>query len=279
MGGNDDVSAGALEDVAYLTRSNTRVAVLGALVDGPYTMRDLREAVGASRSTVSRTVSEFEDRNWVTRTEDGEYTATVQGRHVVTQLDPFLASMAVIRDLGDALEAVPPDELEVGPGDDPLGLRAFADATVYRSSRMEPDKVFEPWIRRLQSSETLRILGGAGLTEQGNAVIHEEVVSGRLETTAVCSAPLVDQMLNPEQGHATPAQIQARHEAGGRLYRYPGDVPCNVSLFDEGVIVSSQPAAVALETENDTARAWAEATFQRYLEASTLVEPDRMGGT
>lgn len=276
MSERGDVSDDALADVAYLARSANRVAILRALAAEPHDIRDLMEATGTSRSTASRILSEFEDRDWAERTGDGTYTVTVQGQHLVVQLDPFLGSMETIRTLDDALGAVPADELEVGLGSEPLSLQAFDDVTVYRASRMEPDKLFEPWIERMQASDTLRILSGAGPTEAGDAVLHEEMVSGRLETTGVCSTALVDQMLDPDQGHATPTQIRARHEAGSRLYRYDGSVPCNVSLFDDGVIVSDRAAQVGIDTDNDTVIAWAEAVFDRYLEAATLVTPDEM---
>lgn len=69
----------AIRRIAFLSRSPTRVRVLERLLrDGECRRRDLRETLDASRSTVSRTLSTLEDRDWVARTEAG-YRLTPAG--------------------------------------------------------------------------------------------------------------------------------------------------------------------------------------------------------
>jgi len=52
----------AIEDIAYLTRSVHRVEVLEALTEGPKYRSDLPALTGVSRSTIRRTIREFESR-------------------------------------------------------------------------------------------------------------------------------------------------------------------------------------------------------------------------
>lgn len=266
----------ALADVAYLARSENRVVVLEALTEEPRSVRELRECSETSRTTLNRLLTEFEERDWARRDADGAYRATPQGHHVAVQFERLVASMATVRELGDASSVFPPTELAVGDTEAVFDLGAFGDVTVHRTTRMEPDKLYDAWTDRIRESSTLRILAGAGPTETGNAVIHEEVISGRTETTAVCSAPLVELFLDPDRGHATPEDIRDRHEAGGRLYRYAGSVPSNVSIFDDAVFVSNRQADTAIETENETVRAWAIEFFERYLAAAEMVGEDEL---
>lgn len=276
MGDIERIPDEALEDIAFLSRSANRVLILDAITADSCSIRELRELTETSRSTLNRIISEFEDRDWIRRDPDGAYTATTQGTHVAVQFGPLLGSMRTIRELGDAVDVFPPTELTVWDTAEVISLQEFDDVILHRPTRMEPDKLFDPWIDRMRASDTLQILSGAGPTEAGNAVVHEEIVSGGMETTAVCSAPLVDLLLDPDRGHSDPDDHVRRHEAEGRLYRYDGSVPCNISIFDDAVFVSNQAIDTGIETENETIRAWAQAVFDRYLAQATLVAPSEI---
>lgn len=272
----DRVPDDALGDIAYLSRSSNRVRILDAITSDAHSIRELRELTDTSRSTLNRIISEFEDREWAQRNAEGTYTATAKGHHVAVQFEPFLESIHTIRELGDAMDVYPPTELTVGVLNEIVSLQEFDDVTLYRPTAMEPDKLFDPWTDRMRDSETLRILTGAGATVAGNEFLHDQIVSEGLKTTAVCSAPLVELFLDPGRGHSDSEDLIRRHESGGRLYRYDGTVPCNISIFDDAVFISNEQVDAGVETENDTVRMWAEAVFDRYLEEATLVTQSEM---
>ena len=89
----DTIPAEALKEVAYLSRSANRVEILQTLTRESHTRRDLTELTGASRTTLDRIVNELEDRGWARRTDDGDYTATPAGDHLMAQLLPFVESV------------------------------------------------------------------------------------------------------------------------------------------------------------------------------------------
>lgn len=81
MDRSDEDGEGALETVAYLARSESRVAVLESVRDGPHTREELLETTDASRVTLDRVLGEFEDRGWAERTDEG-YVPTREGEFV-----------------------------------------------------------------------------------------------------------------------------------------------------------------------------------------------------
>lgn len=273
-----DVPSDALEDVAYLSRSPNRVELLYELTRGSFAASELRDRTGIPKTTLNRTLTEFEQRDWIRRDTNGEYVATPRGEHVAVQFAPLVRSMATIQTLGDDVGIIPPSELHFAETEEVFSLQAFDDMTVYRSTSVQPDKLYDVWIDRVRESDTLRILAAAGNTQASNAVIHDEVVSRRLETTAVCSPTVVELFLDPDRGYSTPADIRERHEAGGRLHRYEGEIPLNLSICDETVFVSDPAIETAIETRNDTVRRWALEVFERYLDDAELVTPDEIAG-
>lgn len=56
----------ALEIIEFHARSANRVRALNVLTEGPIERRDLEEASGISRPTLSRILDDFERRGWVT---------------------------------------------------------------------------------------------------------------------------------------------------------------------------------------------------------------------
>jgi len=133
MDERDDIPSDILQDIAYLSRTENRLVVLEALVEGPRSTRELREATGISKATVNRTLNEFEERSWARRTSDGTYEATPQAEHVAFQLRASVGSMESVASLGEDIGVLPVDDLTIGLDDDlTVGLHHFDDATVER---------------------------------------------------------------------------------------------------------------------------------------------------
>ena len=128
---NDTIPAEALADVAYLSRSANRVEILQTLTRGSHTRRDLTKLTGASRTTLDRIVNELEERGWARRTDDGDYTATPAGDHLMAQLLPFVESVEAIRRLDETVAWLPSEDLSIG-------LHHFSDASVLRPDHGDP---------------------------------------------------------------------------------------------------------------------------------------------
>lgn len=74
--------------VEYLSRSESRVAILSALRGHPRPREELDEITSASRVTVDRVLDEFENRGWIERRND-QLRPTPTGRFLAAELDRF----------------------------------------------------------------------------------------------------------------------------------------------------------------------------------------------
>lgn len=88
-----------IDDIAFLTRSETRVGVLRAIDERPRDRRDIATATDTPRSILSRTLSELEDVGWIEGNEQF-YEKTTAGILVVEQFVPLLDTVSVLQTLG-----------------------------------------------------------------------------------------------------------------------------------------------------------------------------------
>jgi predicted transcriptional regulator len=250
----DDV----LEDVAYLSRSETRTRVLDVLGAAPHAPRALAERTDIPRSTLRRTLTEMVERGWVERTLDGEYVLTAPGEHVAAETEQYLDAIGAIRTLGDAVAWLPNDELTVD-------LRHFADATVRRP---EPNAVSAPSTvatERLREAAEFACLVNTAPSLGFERAMVDGVVDGRLTTTHVITDAELD-VLRRDPDRA--ARWRTYVEAGADLYCYDGRIPCNLLVIDETVFVlDRQPEALeGIESTNAAVREWAVGLITDYRE-------------
>ena len=272
----DALPTEALEDVAYLSRSPNRVAILRALVEGPTTRREIAETTETSRTTLDRIVNELEERGWAERTSDGSYVATASGSHLMRQFDPFLESIEGLRRLGEAVAWLPTEELDID-------LSHFADAEVRRPRGNDPVDTVEFMTELVQNASSFRALTHLVPPEPLSRAMRDRVVSGKLRTEGVMTADSFAYIAaNQERRQRWRESI----EAGSTAYQYDGPIPCNVWIADDLVLIKqSGPEAmdesygVPIVTQNDTVRAWAADLIEQYradaveLDADFFAEP------
>jgi predicted transcriptional regulator len=242
-------SEDVLEDVAYLSRSETRTRVLGVLAAAPHTPRALADRTDIPRSTLRRTLTEMVERGWVERSLDGEYVPTPTGEHVVAETERYLDAISAIRTLGDAVAWLPSDELGID-------LRHFSDATVRRP---EPNAVSAPSTiatERLREATEFACLVNTAPSLGFERVMVDGVVEGRLTTTHVITDAELD-VLRRDPDRA--ARWRTYVDAGADLYCHDGPIPCNLLVIDETVFVlDRQPEALeGIECTNPAVRQWA----------------------
>lgn len=267
----ESIPDGALEDIAYLSRSENRLLVLTALTAGPYTRRELAEVTGVSRATLGRIVNEFEERNWAERTVDGDYEVTPTGHHIATQFTPFAESIEAVRRLGEAVEWLPTDELSIG-------LHHFSDAFVKRPDHEDPMEIIDYFTDQIRDASEIRVLTHFAPPGPFAKSMRDGFATGRLNGTFVLTGELVDYLRTRS---ARRERWRANIEAGADVYRYEGDIPCNVLVIDDTVFIkSSRPDSVKLSyaepivSKNEIVRAWADDLIETYRnEAAHVVEP------
>lgn len=256
---SDAIPTDALEDIAYLARSVNRVRLLETLGSGSYTRRDLADRTGIARTTIGRIVNEFEERGWVERTPDGDYTATPVGVQVVHEFMPLVEAMAVVRQLDDMvawLQAVEPS----------IGLHHFSDANIRRPQSVDPTEPLARYTEALRRADEFHCLVGVAPPLSFETVMRDEAVNGELSVEHVISEDeFVYVRDRPERARRWREYI----EAGANVYCYDGTVPCNFLIFDETVYIGKsqsdrgEPYA-AIGSENEVVRAWAHGIISEY---------------
>jgi predicted transcriptional regulator len=266
----DAIPTEALADIAYLSRSDNRVAILDALAREPRPRRELGEATGVSRTTLDRIVNELEDRGWAERTPDGEYATTPAGAHLIAELRPFLDSVEAIRRLDDALAWLP-DDLDVG-------LRHFSDATVRRPEGADPMETIDYFVDLATDASELLVLSHLAPPAPLARTMRDRIAAGALTITGVVTGDCVDYMAeHPERR----ARWRAIVESGGELYRYDDHLPCNLFVIGEVVLIKQsapepvqESYGVPIESRDGTVREWAVDLIERYRTGATRVDAD-----
>lgn len=258
MGGPDSFPDETMNDLAYLSRSENRPRILATLATEAYTRRELGEVTDTPRTTLDRIINELEDRGWVTRTADGDYTATPTGERIAAESTRFVGSIEAIRTLGEAVAWLPQEELTIG-------LQHFRDATVRRP---RPNAAAAPstYATRLMQGATefaclVNIPPSLGFED----AMMNGVIDGRLTTNHVITGEELDAL---RQNAERARRWQSYVEAGAELYCYDGRIPCNLLVIDETVLVlDRQPGALeGIESTDATVRSWAHETVERYRE-------------
>lgn len=257
LGDSGEFSSAALDDVAYLGRSANRLKLLVALTVEPSTRSELEARTGVASTTVGRILNELQERGWVERTVDGEYGGTPTGRLVVREFTPIIDALETVRRLGDAATWLPVDELSVG-------LRHFEDATVVGPTPNAPFELVDHIADLVRNARTFRTLTFLDPPTPVGEAMHAGVVDGRLTAEHVLAGGLVAH-LRDEQ--SSPPDWRSYLEAGARVYRYGGRIPCNLFVVDETVLLMSdrpEGAGAAIQSTDETVRAGVNELFEEY---------------
>jgi predicted transcriptional regulator len=257
--GEDSVPNGALDDIAYLSRSESRVRILDAIATEPFPRSELEEMTGIARTTVGRIINEFEERGWARRTPDGSYTATPPGERMLAEFKPFVQSVQVIRDLGDLVAWLPIDEVSID-------LRHFAGVTIHRPEPADPMSTVEEFTRRIDDASEFQCLVRIAPPIPFEQKMRDGVVDRGMETNHVITNEEFDYLLDdPERV----ARWREYLEAGANVYRYDGEIPCNIFVFDDTVIITNTNSEfgdshVGIESDNEEVLSWAQRVIETY---------------
>lgn len=257
----------AMDEVAYLSRSTSRVRILDALAVDSYTRSDLEKTTGIARTTVGRIINEFEERGWVHRTVDGAYTATPTGEGIISEFKPFVASIQTIENLGDLVAWLPTDEV-------PIGLHFFTDATVRRPDPTDPMSTIEDFNDRLTGVSEFHCLVGVAPPIPFERAMRDGVVNRGLRTEHVITADELSYLL--EQPERLP-RWRDYIEAGANVFLYDGQIPCNLFVFDDTLVITNSQSdigesLVGIESGNEAVLSWAHEVITKYKEEAERLD-------
>lgn len=269
MGGSASGTDDVLEDIAFLSRSASRVRILDVLATEAGTRGEIQERTGIARTTVDRVVNEFEERGWARRTADGGYTATPAGGRVATEFGTFVNSMEAIDTLGELVGWLPLDEV-------PIDLHHFRDVTVRQPDPANPLSTASRLTGFVRDASEFHCIVGLAPPVEFEKAMRDGAVDGDLRTEHVITDGEFQYLLE------RPERLPRWREylaAGANVYRYDGAVPCNLFVFDGTVVVGNSQSEVGeplvlIESENETVRSWALEVVDAYRGEAERLEPE-----
>lgn len=247
-----------IDDIAFLARSETRVGILRAMKVHPRDRRDLATATDTPRSTLSRTLSELEERGWIER--DGQlYELTTAGTLVIEQFVPLLDTVSVLQKLGETIHLLPLDETD-------LTVQHLADAQFVTPTGLNPTAHFDYGIERLRKADRFRCVGRTAPPVYVEA-IHEGVVSERLTAECILDSTYFDDLQNESELKERWNEIAMQSET---VRRSEENIPFVLLVLDDTVHLwlcdETGESQGLLESENPDVLSWANTTVDRYLE-------------
>lgn len=253
-----------IDDIAYLTRSEHRAPTLIALTVRPRSRSELWEMTGVSESTIRRTLSEFEDRDWVYR--DGyQYDVTQLGAFVASAMAELIDRIETERKLRNVWRLLP-DE------DSGFTIDMCTDATVTTADPDDPSRPITRFCSLLEETDRLRFTGlDVAMLDGCKNELCERVLEGM-------EAELINPPRVADYIRSNCAEMFAEALESGNLdLRLHDQLPqFGVILLDDRMgLIGYDPEGVSVrvlvDTESDEAREWAEATFTAHRRKTPTV--------
>lgn len=252
-GSNEDI----IDDVAYLSRSEHRVASLVALSMETHTKSELSETTGVSSSTIRRTLREFEDRQWIQREGSG-YRTTQLGSFVAGSLAELVDRLETERSLRDVWQWLPGE-------DEGLTIEMCSDAVVTVADADNPYRPVNRFKELLREADEFRFAGfDVALFEPSKDELCERVIEGM--DTELITPPRVAKYIRS----TCPDLFSDALESGNLAVRLHDSMPpFGVSIFTDRIAISgydpdSVTVRVLVDTDGQEARDWAETIYRAY---------------
>jgi DNA-binding HxlR family transcriptional regulator len=257
-------SGSAIDDIAYLIRSEHRAPTLIALTVRPRSRSELWEMAGVSESTIRRTLSEFEDRDWVSR--DGyQYEATQLGAFVASATADLIDRVESERKLRDVWRLLPDEETG-------FTIEMCSDATVTTAAPEDPNRPISRFCSLIEETDRLRFTGlDVAMLDSCRNELCGRIVDG-METELI-NPPRVANYVRSN----CPELFSAALDSGYLDVRLHDDLPpFGVCIFDDriGIIGYDREGVsvrVLVDTDDADAREWAESTYTAHRRKTPIL--------
>ncbi|SDQ24033.1 helix-turn-helix transcriptional regulator [Natronobacterium texcoconense] len=247
----------SLEDIAFLARSEHRVSALVALADRPRSRSQLRDVTGASSSTVSRLVRQFEQRHWVVR-NGHQYEATELGAFVASGMRDLLERIDTEHKLRDVWERLPNEA-------DGFTIDMASDAVVTVADADGPYQPINRFTSLLGETDRFRFVGSdLALLEPCRDEFRNRVLEGM--DAEIVDPPSVARYVRSQY----PDHCTGPLESGNLTILVHDDLPpYGVCLFDDRIGIScynpiNGTVQAFVDTDAPEAREWAESIYASY---------------
>jgi len=256
-----------LDGIAFLARSETRVAVLRTVADREQTRGQLREDLSASRTTLARVLNELENRGWIRRTGSG-YQTTPAAEAILGRFVPLLETMQGLANLGEAVDWLPPVARDID-------VRDLRDADITTATAGNPAEPFDRGLAVIREADRYRGLTATAIPRYAE-VIRDEFVVDRLDVEGVIEASFLAEL------HAQPERIPPWRDfaRAGVKYLSHSRVPVDMHVADETVLLwlgerdeHEFEVYGLMESRNPAVRSWAESLYDEYRRTAEPLDP------
>lgn len=258
----------SIDHIAFLARSKARVELLEELLERESVERhECREAVDASRSTVSRTLDALEERGWVA-CDGRQYELTATGSVVAESFLDLVDTVGTAEELAAFLRHFPIEEFD-------LELAALGDAEVVVSTEGDP---YAPATR--QNDLMLAASRFRGLFPsieiEGSRMLRERVVADDIDSEFVVSPAVAETITRGEYARLYRDMIEA---GGQRVFAADESLPFYLGLVDDEEVhvgvedEEGYPRALLVSTA-PSVRDWAEDCYESHRDAAERLELD-----
>ena len=253
-----------IDDIAYLARSEHRAPTLVALTVRPRSRSELWEMTGVSSSTIRRTLSEFEDRNWIRR--DGyQYEVTPLGAFIASAVAELIERFETERKLRDVWQWLPDEESE-------FTIEMCSDAVVTVAEADNPYGPKNRFLSLIKETDQFRFVGSSlALLEPCRDEFCQRVLDGM--QTEIIDLPSVAKYIR-----STYPELSSETLASGNMtIRLHNDLPpYGIGIFDHRIAIcghdpDSVTVRVLVDTDSQEAREWAESKYSFYLRQTPTV--------
>lgn len=254
---DSDTTASPLDDVEFLARSHHRVTILAALARRPQSRADLRAMTDVSASTISRTLQEFESRDWVVRS-GSHYEATQLGQFVASGVRSLLDRMEIEQTLRGVSASLPGAESG-------FSMEMVADATVTVAGAKNPYRPVNRFRSLLTSADRFRFAGfDVALLELCKDELCQLIVDGM--EAEIINSPSVTKYIRSTCADQFTQSLQSGNLT---IWLHDDLPPFGIGFVDRRVVIcgydpASGTVQVVLDTDTPAAREWAESVYDSY---------------
>lgn len=254
-----------LEEVEFLARSENRVEVLRLLAEEHHTRGNLADATGASQATLSRILSDFEERSWV-KQRNGKYAATTTGHLVAQGITDLLEILTTEQELREVVEYLPAKALT-------FDLRHFVDASVTLPTGTRPDAPVGRLLELERDADRVRAFSHA-FNERSLSLLAQRVPDDELSFEGVFSSTAIDALAADPDLRDRLGTLLDAESATVRIRE--GGVPLAVTVTGEIVhlLVRDESGILraSIDTDDPAVRSWAIDVFEEYWERARDLE-------
>lgn len=257
----------SLDDVEFLARSESRVEVLDAIHEAPRTRNELKRMTDASRTTLSRMLADFEDRDWIVRS-NSRYELTPEGAFVTSEVTRLLENMETAERLNGALGWLPIDEFE-------FDLRCLRDAEVVTLNWNDPASM-RLLAERLDGANRVRSIATA-VSREVVDILQKLTVDSEANYEGILASNAIEIVRDHPELRSQLREILDSDRT--TLYHYDGDASlAMVMLIDDQATVcnhgSGGPQMEAILADDEAFRSWVESYFESVRADASRLDAD-----